>query len=297
MARWSRARIQHELKKLGQAALIVGSIFLMLELLLAFVDPWGIAYFNDLLRMGNEHFEVDETRGYKMLDGTYRFSDWRATIEDGARVTPDSNTDSACSLVLLGDSVTFAHGVNDAQTWANQLAQQVPDVTIINTGMTTYNSSNALGSKQAFPDADAYIYLIVYNDIEPALNPDPYAFPGQNPTRLPFIVRYVSFAMFGRQPSEFEEQTLPSRDDPNMQRFLGDIEAIMADDDTVLFSFDNSPLTDFLRDEGYEVQEYPYLQYQNSYVDNHWNARGNREFADLITPFVRDIMTTRCEDS
>lgn len=297
MTRWSKEYIQRELKKLGQAAILVGSIFLMLELLLAFVDPWGIAYFNDLLRMGNEHFEVDETRGYKMADGTYRFSNWRTTIEGGARVTPDTNADSDCSLVLLGDSVTFAHGVNDGQTWANQLALQLPEVNIINTGMTTYNSSNALGSKQAFAGHDAYLYLVVYNDIEPALNPDPYAFPGQNPTRLPFIVRYVSFAMFGRQPSEFNEQTLPPADDPNLQRFLADVADMMAEDDTILLSFDNSPLTALLQDEGYTVHEYPYLEYQNSYIDNHWNARGNREFADLIAPLVRDEMTTRCEDS
>ena len=79
--------------------------------------------------------------------------------------------------------------------------------------------------------------------------------------------------------------------------FLSDVEALMVDDDTALVSFDNSPLTDFLRDEGYDVQEYPYVEYQNSYIDNHWNARGNREFAEWITPFVRDLMTTRCEDA
>lgn len=285
--------LQDHLKALGGAALLVGAVFVLLEILLQLLDPWGLRYFDDLLRMGNEIFITDSQRGYIMPDGDYHFSKWSTTIANGTRRVPATQADAACTLVLLGDSVTFAHGVNDADTWANRLAEANPTLNIINTGMTTYNSYNAWQNQQAF-EANAYLYVLVYNDIEGTLNPDPEAFPNQNPTRLPQLVRYTNFAMFGRKPSQFNEQVLPPADDANYQRFLTDIQAIMSNEKTFLVAFEGSPLNPVIQGLGYELAVYPYPAYQNSFVDNHWNAEGNRVFAEQIQPLAQEIIDNSC---
>ncbi|MCI0708877.1 MAG: SGNH/GDSL hydrolase family protein [Chloroflexi bacterium] len=289
--RWWRLRRQ--LKAFGGALLIVGTTVLLLEVLLAAIDPWGLSYFNDVLKIGNQLFELDPVRRYVLRDGEHQFSYWSATIQDGVRVTPNTDTDADCTLVLLGDSVLFGHGVNDDQTWANHLAAAFPDVYFINTGMSTYNSDNVLGSKNAFPDADAYLYLLIDNDIEPTLNPDPEAFPGQNPTNMPFLVRYLSFILYGRKPESFTQE-IPPLDSEKMQHFLSDMQAITSDERVQVISFDHYAIVDVLREEGYDIQPYTYPPYKISYVDIHLNPEGNRVFAEMLTPLIQEMVDEAC---
>ena len=281
------------LNAFGGALLIVGFCLLLLEGLVRFTDPWGLTFFNDLLRMGNDYFDIDPVRGYSVPDGTYKFSYWEMTIENGARVTPATNADADCTFVMLGDSVTLAHGVDDDETWINHLAQMYPDIHFVNTGMTTYNSVAVRGTKAAFPDGDAYVYLIIDNDVEPTLNPDPEAFPGQNPTNMPFLVRYVSFILFNNRAESNAPSTLPL-DDARMVRFLEDVDAIIADGDTWLISLDGFPLAYQMQDLGYDVMLYTYPPYSISYVDLHLNPEGNRLFAEAVAPLIAEIRDERC---
>jgi hypothetical protein len=290
-----RRRLQKHLKAFGGALLMVGITLLMLEGLVRFTDPWGLSYFNDILVIGNQLFELDDTRGYVMKEGHHKLSYWDVTIENGARVTPNDNLDAACTFVMLGDSATLGHGVNDDETWINQLAGQFPDIHFINTGMSTYNSSNVLGSKQAFPDADAYIYLLIDNDVEATLNPDPEAFPGQNPTNQPYLVRYVSFMLFGRKPETFT-QHVPPLDDFRMQRFMSDIDTLLADGDTWIVSYDYILIAQTLQEMGYDITLYPYPPHSISYVDFHLNPEGNRIFAADIAPFIAQLRDERCNN-
>ncbi|MDQ7026654.1 MAG: hypothetical protein Q9P01_06760 [Anaerolineae bacterium] len=292
----TKKTLKDHLKAFGGALFIVGLTLLLLEGLVRFTDPWGLSYFNDVLVIGNELFELDDVRGYVMVDGQHELSYWDVTIENGARVTPNDNPDAECTFIMLGDSVTLGHGINDDETWINQLAIMYPDIHFVNTGMSTYNSVNVLGSKRAFPDGDAYIYLLIDNDIEATLNPDPEAFPGQNPTTLPFLVRYASFMMFGRKPETFT-QNVPSMDDIRMQRFISDIDALLEDGDTWLVSFDYILLAETLQEMGYDISVYPYPPYSISYVDFHLNPQGNLEFAESIAPLIAEIRAERCPNS
>src|SRR5262245_53206812 len=115
-----RKTLRDHLKAIGGALLIVGFTLLLLEILLRVVDPWDIQYFNDLEVMGNEHFVSDAQRGYTLGDGSYRYSHWSATIADGTRLIPNTSPDAACEIVILGDSVAFGYGVDDADVWVNQ---------------------------------------------------------------------------------------------------------------------------------------------------------------------------------
>lgn len=292
----AKKTLKDHLKAFLGALFMVGLTLVLLEGIVRFTDPWGLSFFNDVLMMGNQLFELDDTRGYVMIDGQHQFSYWDVTIENGARITPDTNPDANCTFVMLGDSVTLGHGVENDEVWVNYLAATFPDIHFVNTGMSTYNSTNARGSKRAFPDGDAYIYLVIDNDIEATLNPDPEAFPGQNPTNLPYLVRYVSYIMFGRKPDSFT-QDVPPPDDPRMQRFIGDVDAMLEAGDTWLVSFDYILLADTLIDLGYDVTVYPYPPHVISYVDRHLNPEGNLEFANAITPLITEIQAERCSSN
>jgi hypothetical protein len=283
--------LKDHLKAFGGALFMVGLTLLLLEGMVRFTDPWGLSYFNDLIRMGNKYFVADPVRGYILPDGSYKFSYWTVTVENGARVTPATNSNADCSLIMLGDSVTMGHGVDDDETWINHLAQVYPDVQFVNTGLTSYNSTNVLGSKRAFPNGDAYVYLMIDNDMGLPLSPNPEAYPEQNPTNLPYLVRYVSFIL------RYEENTAQNTlrdDDAGVQRFLSEVDEIMADGDTWLVTLDNSLIAERMQNSHYDVTLYLYPSYRISRVDAHLNAEGNRLFAQQFVPLIAEIRDERC---
>ena len=283
--------LKDHLTAFAGALFIVALSLLLLEGLVRFTDPWGLSYFNDLIRMGNEYFVADSVRGYILPDGAYKFSYWTVTVENGARVTPATHPDVDCTIIMLGDSVTMGHGVDDDETWINHLAQVYPDVQFVNTGLTSYNSTNVLGSKRAFPDGDAYLYLMTDNDIGLPLTPNPDAYPGQNPTKLPYLVRYVSFILHQQENTAINTLTV---DEAGIQRFLSEVDEIMADGDTWLVTMNNSLLAEQMQDSTYTITFYPYPSQRISRVDAHLNAEGNRLFAEYFVPLIAEIRDERC---
>lgn len=180
-------------KNLAGAAALVLFTLVLIEILLQVVDPWGLYYFQDLEVMGNTIFQSDPVRGYIIPDGEYRFKYWQAEVQDSGRVVPDTHSDAACTIAILGNSVAFGYGVNDDQTWLNVAARELSDLRLVNLGVPRYNSTNVVGTWRDYPEADAYLYVIISNDLDPAINVDTQSFAGGG-TGQPWIVRYTNFA-------------------------------------------------------------------------------------------------------
>ena len=285
------------LKALGGAALMVGFMLLMLELLLFAFDPWGMRYFNDLETIGNDIFTPDDQRGYIMPDGEYELSHWQATIDDGARALPTTATPAAtCTLAILGDSVAFGYGVDDADVWLAHLAEAFPAVRFVNYAVPRYNSTNVLQTLQTYPTADAYLYLVVNNDVVPAIDPATQQFAGSG-AGLPWLVRYTNFALFrgggtGYTPADDPDARLP--EDANTRRFFRELETITADERVYLAAFANEALTNTIRDRGYDLTTLSYPPHRISVSDYHLNETGNRELAAQLQDLIARMIDEQC---
>lgn len=141
------------------------SVFLF-DGLLRYVDPWGVmAYTNDSAQW-IAHVTPDPLRDYHLASGNYRLSNWTMTIlPDGTRDVPDTALMSSCTIVLVGDSQTFALGVSDAASWPNLVAKYYPKVRIINAGLPGTNADDALLNIRAFK-ANGYLYMLSENDAD-----------------------------------------------------------------------------------------------------------------------------------
>lgn len=291
--------LRKHLLNFGGALLIVGSAFGALEVLLRVTDPWGIYYFQDLAVMANERFIYSEARGYVILDGTHRFSHWTATLRDGARYTPDNAPSGICRVAILGDSVAFGYGVNDADVWVNRLAVALPDAQFINYGIPRYNSTNALKTYRAVPPADLYVYVVVNNDVEGALDPRTQRFVGGGES-LPFLVRYANFAVKRGDNTDYAPPAPNNTEEldrsiETVQRFLSEV-AMLAEEPKMRFvSFSNELVANTLIAEGYDVAtvRYPH-EYRISLADYHLNADGNRALADALQPTFADWINGAC---
>ncbi len=293
-----RKTLKDHLKSLIGAALIVAFTLLLLEVVLRVLDPWGLIYFEDLATMGNEQFIPDDQRGYLIPDGSYAFRSWSATIQAGGRVLPDANTDAACELVILGDSVAFGYGVNDDQTWANLAAAQLPGVHLRNLAMPRYNSTNVLQTLQAYPDANGYVYLIINNDFDTAINPAEQYFAGSGAGQ-PWLVRYMNFAIFrsgGTDRVEMDSvNTTVMEDTPQVTRFFSEVDTLLTYENVWLAAFANESLTNTLLDRAYPITVLTYpAQRRISIADYHLNPQGNQELATEILPLFKEIQQAVC---
>ncbi|NJR12666.1 hypothetical protein HC776_01960 [bacterium] len=161
---------EHALHLAG-AVVLVAITLALIELLLRTVDPWGLYYFSRIWKhFGNTIFTADATRGYVIPDGTHSFTRWQATVAGGGRVVPATADDDTCTIAILGDSVAFGYGVNDEATWVNVAAQALPHVRLLNLGVPRYNSTNVVGTWRTFAAADGFLYLIISNDLDPAID-------------------------------------------------------------------------------------------------------------------------------
>lgn len=281
--------LRKHLLNLGGALLIVGGMFGALESLLRAFDPWGMRYFEDLAVLANELFTYDSARGYVIPDGTHTFSHWSATLRDGARHTPATSSGASCRVAVLGDSVAFGYGVNDDEVWVNRLAAALPDMRFLNYGVPRYNSTNALLTYRAVPTADLYVYVVVNNDVEGALDPRTQRFVGGGQT-LPFLVRYTNFAIRRGDSTDYappapDNRAQLDRSDKRVARFLDEVAALMRDPRMRLISFSDELVTNTLLAEGYPVAtvRYPH-EHRISLADYHLNAEGNRALADALLP-------------
>lgn len=267
---------------------------LLLEGLLRIFDPWGIYFFDDMAKMAND-FEPNAQRIYYLPDGVYKYSHWTATIENGSRKLPPANADSHCEIVLLGDSFTFGYGVNDDETWAYHLAQAFPDVTFVNTGITAYNSEHVRRTYELYPDADAFLYTVIYNDWEPTAN---YAAnnDNENPAKsMPYIVRYGNFFLYRSHETNTTQYTPEELVTiPDMQRFLSDIKILKEDSRVELLGFKDTLTSLAMIGAGYDFYPLDYPHYPISFSDGHLNAEGHRVFAEELQPIVQEIIDKHC---
>lgn len=290
------------LKALGGALLIVLSTLLLLEALLRLIDPWGLRYFNDLARIGNEIFVYDEARGHLMQDGDHAFSHWRASIRHGVRVVPSTNPQADCTLAVLGDSVAFGYGVDDEQTWVNLVAARFPQVHVINAALPRYNSTNVLLSArdlQAQGGVDAYFYLIISNDIEGSIDIRSSRFVGDG-SNLTQIVRYLNFAIFRGGGTDYSpppegDTSILSDSDP-LRRLLSEMAELSAIPNMHLAAFQYESLTNTLLAEGFELALLRYPDRRISLADYHLNPQGNAELAEQIAPLWESILAQACPD-
>lgn len=268
----------------GIIGLLIGILIVLLglEALLAIFDPWGMYYFGDLQTLFKDAAR-DPVRGYVFSDGVYQLARSTATVENGTRRIPAANPDADCTIVFLGDSVTFGHGVDDADTFANLLAQQFPDVYFINGGVDSYNSTNVLGTLRAFSDANGYLYLISDNDIsaEHTLQP--------TPLDTSWLVRYLRFALVHSGAGDDSAA--------EYSRFYEDLDTISVDPRVALVAWPG-PIIDAVVARGYPVHLIPaydaYPEYRISYVDRHPNPAGHQFIAEHLTPIVAALIAERC---
>lgn len=143
--------------------LLILFTLLGIDLFLNMVDPSGIkAYFTDIHTL-SFHYRTPDNRGYVLEPGHYDLVHWQANVlEDGMRFVPDT-VKAQCVIAFVGDSITFGHGVEDADTFVSQLARDAKGVQYINAGVSGYNAVNVLRAVKATP-ADGYIYTMIYND-------------------------------------------------------------------------------------------------------------------------------------
>jgi hypothetical protein len=275
-------RFVQSLKTFLLALVMVGLTFGLLEVSLRVVDPWGLKYFDDVTKMGEIMFAPDAQRGYRLKDGTHTYSHWQVHVEDGVRVTPDTNTAADCTVAFLGDSVTFGAGVNDDQTWVNQLAKALPDIQLRNYGVPRYNITNSLGTRRALPDHQAYIYTMFNNDSEPAYDPEASALvEGLN---MPWMIHYLQLAMKRTAPPAPIDEA----------RFFGDLDALLAEGRVSLVAFEDDVLTDMVIERGYTVHTVPFPPKPVSVADFHLNPEGNADLAASLTPFVSGLAAEAC---
>lgn len=165
--------------------LLILFTLLGIDLFLNMVDPSGIkAYFYDLDTLFTDA-EPHATRGYILRSKVYKFWHWQATVlDDHTRLVPDT-AKAHCVIAFVGDSVTFGHGVNDADTFTSQLAATAPGVQYVNAGVNGYNAAQVLATVKSYPAA-GYVYLLIDNDAQPTFK------PRTNVNHMPTVSLYLA---------------------------------------------------------------------------------------------------------
>lgn len=249
----------------------------LLEIGLRLFDPWGInRYYADwtvLYRAMEKRDIVD----YTQQPGEYRFADWTATeLSDYTRLLPDGG-DGPCSLVFIGDSVTWGHGVDDHLTFANRLAVHFPDVTTRNAAYSGYDSRQVRDLMLLYP-ADIYVYLVISND--------PYA------RQQPFVLDQGIAAGSLRRYIMYIAGVYSSPPIYDWSRFWRDMDAMAADGRVVFTAFDDAFGRHIAR--YYPVHLIPYYHTVNSRIDGHPDDAGHAEIAAALLPVVKDAVYKVC---
>lgn len=94
-------------------------------------------------------------------DGTVIYDVVYSIGQDGFRITPNENIDNAFRINLFGCSVAFGEGLNDNETIAFYLTQEMPNVSVKNFGLHGYGVHQALAILQSNRDTKGQINLLV----------------------------------------------------------------------------------------------------------------------------------------
>ncbi len=253
----------------------------VVEATLRAADPWGVlAYHRDLQTIYDSFRE--SPRGYTSAPGTYRLSSWSATIlPDGTRRVPASAVGAPCTLVLAGDSVTFGHGVDDADTWANLVAAGLPGVGVVNAGTAGYNAGDVLRTVRDVP-GDVYLYLMLENDAD---GPFPWRrLQHRSPPRLALRLYLYTAGLARPAPP------------PDYDRFDRDLAHLLEDRRVTIVAFDEGrPLVSRVRARHPgAVRLIPTYAAVNSRADAHGDAASNRAIAASVLPIAREALGRGC---
>lgn len=255
---------------------------LSLELSLRMLDPWGARRMFDDFAVYWPEVRANTQRSYWLPPGTYSYPrGWQAMIlSDGSRRVPATRPDARCVLVLLGDSVTFGWGLNDGDTWANDLAKALPDVRMINTGTNGYNTTDALHTLRTYPGVDAYLYFYVGNDTNA---PFPWQRASQETGRQATITEYLYLAQGGDYQPDIDPGFWPAMDTLNA---LPNVLMVGWKDRTLQPTLAQRYPRSVWIDEHYTPL---------SYADRHPNKAGAQQIAERLLPAVRQFTRKWCD--
>lgn len=229
-------------------------------------DPWGaLRYYSDQAALYRS-FIADPQNGYHPLPGVYQFSNWQATIlPDGSRRVPDSQP-NGCTVVFVGDSLTYGIGVNDADTWVNLLARSL-SIHAINAGVYSYNAERVRDRLVVYPGAALFIYLFIGNDGDP--DPD-----WQASASAHLAIHDYLYTLDATTP---RLSTNPPVYTPD---FMPALEVLKQR--TVIVAFDTEGLS---RQIGAHL--IPSYTHHISYADAHPDRIGHQEIAAAMRPLVQ----------
>lgn len=265
---------------LKRVLIMIMMTLLLLELLLRLFDPFGIVYLRDISGV----FDVAnwDTDPYHLPEGEHTFHTFTATIlPDHSRRVPDTPSQAACTLVAIGDSGTFGHGVQDGETWVNVLAQAFPDVRFVNTGLNGYNSSQVHQMQQQWTGtADGFIYRVDQNDIDP-----PYTRPRSK--WMSYTSAYIIYLLTRQQTAQAEQAVvLPDG-------FIADVLAIDNTAPTLFFAEDTA-LSHALQAHLPTLLIISPYTHHNSVADPHPDTAGHQEIAAALLPYVQAAIDAWC---
>lgn len=223
---------------------------------------------------------IASPRGYVLPAGTYHYSNWTATTDSAGNRSVPASRPHACRIAILGDSVAFGFGVDDADTFATVLAGEV-DAQIINAALTGYTSENVLKTLYDVP-ADGYVYLAILNDDDVT----------HTVTRTkPLTGAYPQTAI----ETYIQAATWNSYIPDNVPRFRQDITTLAARDDVLIvtFAWANGWHKGLVR-LAPDTVVLPMYSGTVSAYDQHPNAAGHRQIAAGLLPHVVALMDKVC---
>jgi lysophospholipase L1-like esterase len=251
---------------------------LALEGILTLTDPIGInRYQDDVRQYYNSLIQTDEGL-FVLPDGVHVFSNWTATIKDGRRITADNVAD--CAIAVIGDSMTFGLGVNDSDVWVTRLAQNYPTVDFRNYAYSGYDVRN-LQAVFEQAEADAYIYLIIFNDVGAGITKLHHYPPSHTWT----LGRYLGFSV--QVWLDAQSSTVVT------DEYRAYLEAIP--ENTLIVGFENEVLAEYAAQHHGAILIPPYTE-RISASDIHPNGLGHQQIADSLLPLVAPFVTRICHE-
>lgn len=263
-----------------RAVALVCIVFLatvaLIEVGLRLVDPFGVARYTADQATLYGVMIPDSARAAVYRPGVTVFSNFSMTIlPNHSRAVPDT-TVSGCTIAFVGDSVTMGWGVNDADTWVNLVARELPSVHIVNTGVAGYSIYDVAATLDTV-QADGYVYLLIGNDNR----------------RMRFTGVPLPPDTRSAVQMNLEYFTLASSPDPTFDdEFYAALGKLTNRNNVAVIAFDAPAGREAAKRS--PVTLIPMYTDRLSFVDRHAGAKGNREIAQSMLPIVHEFTAQRC---
>jgi hypothetical protein len=257
-------------------------ILLLLNPFLRYVDPWGSVAYHYSLRQLIQYggFVRDGKLAYQ--PGRHELLAYTVTINpDNTRYIP-ANSGGECTIAFVGDSITFGQSVNDAETFVNLIAADMPGINFINPSVVGYNTADVRYLLDLYA-ANGYVYLMIENDALPTEQREAIIFLSDEfPSPLHVYLADYHF----RQPG-----MLPNYE---LDRFHDDVAYLTNRSDIMIFGFEGYPLIEATAAQYRHITLIPRYTHVKSISDAHPNAAGHRQIYEAIREAVRAFIVARC---